>query len=143
MHKSIATIALMLVVGSAAAADSLDVSTFIGLWGVDYDHTMEEGKKSPKYDAERMPAMIKGMMAKMKIKLTEREMIYLRGAKEIKLPYSVTSSDAQSLTVSVNQGPQEVTVTFTLIDGEYMNFKSSGSDDMAYYVWKKEAETED
>ena len=128
----------MLIMGSTVAAGNLEINTFIGVWTVDYDRTMEEGKKSPKYDAERMPAMIKGMMAKMKIKLTDTEMIYLRGAKEMKFPYSVTSSDAQSVTITANPGPQEITIVFTLVDGEYMQFKSSGSDDMKYYVWKQE-----
>jgi hypothetical protein len=139
MHKALLVFAFVFIAG-AALAENLDMSRFVGLWGVDYERTMEEGKKSPKYDAEKMPAMIKGMMTKMKIRLTDSEMIYVRGAREVKMPYTVTSSDARSVTAGVSQGSQEITLTFILIDGEYMNFKSSGSDDMAYYVWKRESD---
>ena len=143
MRKIILAMALLGICSSCALDGNLDMSKFIGLWEVDYARTMEAGKKSPKYnekDAERMPAMIKRMMEKMKIKLTETEMIYLRGSKEIKVPYTVKSSDKTSITISAKQGSIDAAVVFTLIDGEYMSFKSSGSDDMAYYVWKKGAE---
>ena len=89
---------------------------------------------------QQMDVMRQRMMEKMKIKLTETEMIYLRGSKEIKVPYTVKSSDKTSITISAKQGSIDAAVVFTLIDGEYMSFKSSGSDDMAYYVWKKGAE---
>ena len=101
---------------------------------------MEASKKSPKYnkkDAERMPAMIKRMMGMMKIKLSEKEMIYLRGTRQMKAPFTIKSADKKSVTVVIKQGEQQITVIFTLLDKKYMNFKSSGSDDMDYYVWKK------
>lgn len=126
----------MFVTGGITAAD-LKIDAFSGTWSVDFDRTMEEAKKSPKYDGERVPAMIKRMMAKMKIDMTDKEMTYIRGAKEMKMPFTVKSSDDQSVTVSVKQGDQEATIKFTLIDGAFMNFNSSGSDDMDYYIWKK------
>ena len=143
MKKIIMAMALLAICVSCASDGTMDMSKFIGLWEVDYTRTMEAGKNSPKYsekDAERMPAMIKRIMATMKIQLTETEMIYLRGSKEVKVPYSVKSADKHSVTISVKQDSIEATVIFTLIDGEYMRFKSSGSDDMAYYVWKKGTE---
>lgn len=143
MRKVILAMALSAIWCSTTLAANMDMSKFVGQWEVDYDRTLTEGKKSPKYNekmAERMPAMIKRLMAKMKIKLTEKEMTYIMGTKEMKLPYSVKSADAKSVTISIKQGQKEVTVVFTLIDGKYMNFKSSGSDDMHYYVWKKGTE---
>ena len=140
MHKFILTAVIIVLWCGATTADELNMAVFKGVWAVHYDRTMEEGKKSPKYDEERMPAMIRGMMSKMKIKMTDSEMIYLRGTKEIKLPYTATSADADSASVVVKQGENEATITFTLIDNTYMNFKSSGSDDMDYYVWQRTAE---
>jgi hypothetical protein len=142
MNKIILTLALSVVWSSTALAGNLEMTAFTGQWEVDFDRTMEEVKKSPKYDeamAEQMPAIVKRMMSKMKIKITDQEMIYLLGTKEMALPYSVTSSDTESVTVSIQQGPEEVAVAFTLIEGQCMNFKSSASDDMHFYVWKRSA----
>ena len=143
MHKAMLTMVLSLVCGCGGQSGDLDVSKFIGVWEVDFDRTMEESKKSPKYDekmAERMPALIKRMMGTMTIRLTDKEMVYRRGTKDIAHPYSVKSSDENSVTITVKQEANEITIAFTLIDGEYMSFKSSASDDMNYYVWKKSAE---
>ena len=143
MRKIMLVMVLSVVWGCGAIDEDLDMSTFTGLWEVDFDRTMEEGKKSPKYDekmATRMPDMIKRMMATMKVKLTDKEMIYLRGTKEVVIPYTVNSSDQKSVTVTMKKETEEATAVFTLIDGEYMNFKASASDDMHYYVWKKGTE---
>ena len=143
MRKIMLVMVLSVVWGCGAIDEDLDMSKFTGLWEVDFDRTMEEGKKSPKYDekmATRLPDMIKRMMATMKVKLTDTEMIYLRGTKEVVIPYTVDSSDQKSVTVTMKQGPEEATAVFTLIDGMYMNFKTSASDDMHYYVWKKGTE---
>lgn len=140
MYRFIMTLTAVLTMSCAAFAGHLEISRFAGDWVVDYDRTLEAGKKSPKYDAERMPAMIKSMMEKMKIRMTENEMIYLRGKKELKIPFTVKSSDEKTLTVSVTQGNEQVTIVFTLIDGACMNFKSSGSDDMDFFIWTKAPE---
>ena len=143
IQKTMVIMALSVICCSMTWAGDLNMDTFIGVWEVDYDRTLEESKNSPKYDekmAERMPAMIKRMMGTMKIKLTEEEMVYARGAKEIKFPYTVKSSDAESVTISIAQEAAEITVVFTLVDEAYMGFKSSASDDMHYYVWAKATE---
>ena len=143
MRKIMLVMVLSVVWGCGAIDEDLDMSKFNGLWEVDFDRTMEESQKSPKYDektATRMPDMIKRMMANMKIKLTDKEMIYLRGTKEVVIPYTLKSSDQKSVTVTMKQGPEEASAVFTLIDGKYMKFKSSASDDMHYYVWKKGTE---
>ena len=144
MRKAILAMVFSAIWCSTTLAGNLDMGKLAGMWEVDYDRTMAEGKKSPKYDdkmAERLPAMVKRMMGRMRITLTDKEMIYVMGAKEMALPYTVKSSDANSVTVSAKQGTKEVTVVFTLIEATYMNFKSSGSDDMDYYVWKRATKT--
>lgn len=145
MRKTILAMLLVTVLGHGAFAEPLDIESFTGLWEVDFDRTMEAAKQSPKYDpaeAERMPDMIKRMMGKMKIRLTGTEMVYLRGSREMALPFSVSAADEASLTLGVKQGDQEATIVLNLIDGEFLNFKSSGSDDMDYYIWRKAETTE-
>ena len=129
-------LSLLSLAGHAAA---LDASKLAGLWEVDFDRTMEELKKSPKYkpeDIEKMPAMIKGMMARMKVKFSEKEFAFVQGGKEMSLPYTVQSETGASSVLAVKQGNQEQTLTVTLVDGKFLNVKSSGSHDLDYYIWK-------
>jgi hypothetical protein len=141
MWKHIALVAVISIfwVSQAMAGDN-EMNSFLGLWRVDFERTMEAAKKSPKYsakDAERLPAMVKKMMGMMKIKLADGNMSYVRGAKEISIPYRVKTASRNSATVACSHGDKTFDVRFTLIDGNYMNFKSSASDDMHYYIWKR------
>lgn len=140
MRHFVLTTVLLIASGCGNPVEDLHIGTFEGVWEVDFDRTMEEAKKSPKYDekmAARMPEMVKRMMARMKIKLTGSELIYLRGEKEMVLSYAVTVSNADSITVTVKSGTEGATVIFTHIEGKFMSLKSSVSDDLDYYVWKK------
>jgi hypothetical protein len=113
---------------------------FLGVWVVDYDQTMEEAKKSPKYQAKDAPliaGMIKRMMATMKIEFTRNEMIYLRGDRKNAIPYTVKSGGGSKTTLSCTAGGRQFEVVVTLREGTTMNFKSSGSDDMDFYIWKR------
>lgn len=141
MRKSIAFVTLISIFWvSQAIAGSNEMTPFLGLWHVDFERTMEAAKKSPKYsakDAERLPLMVKKMMGMMKIKLADGSMSYVRGSKEISIPYKVKTASGNSATVACSHGDKTFDVRFTLIDGNYMNFKSSASDDMHYYIWKR------
>jgi hypothetical protein len=123
-------------VGHAAA---LDAAKFAGLWELDFDRTMEEAKKSPKYkpaEAEKMPAMIKGMMERMKLKFSDQEFAFVQGGKETSVPYTVQSGTDTSAVLGVRQGGKDFTLTVTLIDGKFLKVKSSGTDDLDYLIWK-------
>ena len=113
---------------------------FQGLWSVDYELTLEEVKKSPNYSQEefnQMPAIIERMLAMMQIQISGNELIYRRGSTETVLPCSTERvSGSATFAVCTVQG-QTVEVKFTLIDGEYMNLKSSGSDDLDFYIWER------
>lgn len=141
MRKIIAFAALISICWvSQSLAGSNDMGHFIGLWRVDFERTMEEAKKSPKYsakDAERLPTIIKKMMEMMAIKLADGSMSYARGSRETTLPYKVKTASGNSATVAFTHGDKTFDVRFTLIDGNYMNFKSTASDDMDYYIWKR------
>ena len=114
---------------------------FIGKWTVKYELTMEESKKSPKYQpalAELKGLVIKNMVEQMKLEITAEEMIYSTNDNEPPVPYTVTSTGTggKSLTATSQVGDKEVQIIFTLIDDKYMNFKSTGTDDMNYYIWQ-------
>jgi len=119
-------------------ATDLAMAEFIGGWEVDLDRTIERAKDSPKYDAanaEDVPETIRKLMSMMKIEISETEIVYLRGAKKQALPYEFKSADPNSVTVTVHNGDEQANLVFSWVDEGRMNFKSSVSDDMNYYVW--------
>lgn len=142
MRVAILTMILIAACGCGVSQKNLEISQIQGVWKVDFDLTMEEVKKSPKYDAEdsTIPSMIKSMMATMNIQITDTDMIYSRRGKKMSIPYTIKSSDNTSLTLAVKQGPTEATIILTLRDENHMNFTSSASDDMDYYVWERSSE---
>lgn len=127
---------LVFLIGHAAA---LDLSKIAGLWEVEFDRTMEEAKKSPKYkpeDAANMPAMIKGMMTRMKVKFSDKEVTFVQGGKEMSMPFTVQSGTDTTAVLAVKQGGKEQTLTVTLVDGKFLKVKSSGTDDLDYFIWR-------
>lgn len=117
---------------------------FVGKWSVHLERTLAEGKKSPKYDKEnesKMVGFITSMMGSMRLEITDDKIVYLRGEKKISHQYTVKSRDDKgvSMTVTSKVGDKEIEIVFRLIEGEYMNFKSTGSDDMDYYIWEPES----
>ena len=132
-------IIVLLIVFVNTSSYASGINTFYGTWGVDFERTIEETKNSPKYSqeqADKMPNMIKRMMNMMKIRITESEMIYLRGEKEIAYHFRVVEETENSARIECSVNEQTFHIDFTLLEGAYMNFKSSGSDDMNYYIWK-------
>ncbi|MCK5528425.1 MAG: hypothetical protein KAI74_01970 [Kiritimatiellae bacterium] len=142
MRITILTMILIAACGCGSSQQNLDSNQIVGLWEVDFDLTMEEVKKSPKYDPQdsSLPVMIKGMMATMKVQITDTDMIYSRSGRQVSFPYSVTSSDTTSIILGVQNGTNTAAITITLRDADHMNFKSSASDDMDYYVWQRSTE---
>lgn len=136
-----ALVALSLIGCKKGAGSEPAKNPFIGKWTVSYELTMEESKKSPKYQpglSESMGKTIKKMVERMKIEITAEEVIYSMNDNEQAAPYTITSTgtDGKSLIATSQAGDKEVQITFTLINDKYMNFKSTGTDDMDYYIWQ-------
>jgi len=138
----IIVLAALSLFGCKKGADTQPArNPFIGKWTVNYELTMEESKKSPKYQpevAQLIGMVIKNMAERMKLEITAEEMIYSKDDSKQPVPYTITSTDTagKSLTAASQAGDKEVQIIFTLIDDKYMNFKSTGSDDMNYYIWQ-------
>jgi len=130
-------LSIMIANGDAHAKG---INYFYATWEVDFERTLEESRKSPKFSQEdlvKMPDMIRKMMDIMKVRITKSEMIYLRGEKEIAYPFVVVEETENSARIECSVNEQTFHIDFTLLDNKYMNFKSSGSDDMNYYIWKQ------
>ena len=115
-----------------------DIKGFTGKWAVDMDRTMEEVKKSPKFAKDGPPPQsFNDMLAKMKISLSETNFALARGTREESLPFVVESATPTNAVLAVKMGQREARLTLTLVDKKYLNVKSSVSDDLTYYIWKK------
>ncbi len=116
------------------------IDLFLGEWSVNIERTLEEVKKSPKYnpeDAANMSEMLKKVISMMRIEVKDRELISSRGNRRTVLPYTLKSSGDDTVTLSVLASGKEVEIKLSLIDGKYMNLKSSATDDMDYYIWER------
>ena len=130
--------------GSEPVAEP-EAHAFIGTWIIDYDRSLEEAKNSPDYTpaaAEKMPAFIKKLMEQMKLQITDSEIVYMMGENRQAMAYTIESQTATSLVANAHAGENRASMNFTLIDGQYMNLKSSASDDMTYYIWKPDEQAD-
>ncbi len=121
-----------------AQEDTLELLN--GKWTVDYDLTIENAKNSPKYSEEmaaKMPEMVKSFMNHMTLEIADAMVIYHMGEKSQEMAFEVDSIDGDTVVLKLIVPDQEVCLTFTLMADQKMNFKSSGSDDMDYYIWHK------
>ena len=139
--RRIAVLAIVALLSPAVVpAAEPDMSRFLGSWSVDYDRTMERAKESPKFSEqdEKMSVMLQQLMEVMKMKITEREMVYIRGPKETPVAYMPKTQTKDVTTVSCSVGEHSFDVNLSLIDGAFLSLKSSGSDDMDFIVWKRD-----
>ncbi len=146
----IITLSAMSLLGCKKKADTPPVAKnpFIGKWTIDYDRTMEETKKSPKYKPEvdqLFGMLIQNKVEEMKLDITSDKVIISKDGQEQIDAYTVTftGSDGRTMIATSAAGDEQVQMTFTLIGDDYINFKSTGSDDMDYCIWKRAAESED
>ncbi|MCP4347320.1 MAG: hypothetical protein GY795_17580 [Desulfobacterales bacterium] len=126
----------------STCSEELTINCITGKWGVDYERTLEEVKKSPKYDPEQdeqFQRLIKEMMESMTLEIKESYIIYhLEIAQQTEeAAFEVVSSSKDSLIVAGEIEGNEFELTFRLIDNEFLNVVSSATDDMTYYIWKR------
>ena len=138
--KRLAFALLVATLAMVAMAGDAGMGRFIGVWSVDYERTIEEARKSPKVspeEIERMPAIIERMMASMSIEVNDAELVYVVGPRRSALPYTVKEVAGPTTTVVVSVKEQQAEMRFTVVAGDRMMFKSSQTDDMDFYVWKR------
>ena len=127
---------------SPATSPADGMKPFQGLWRVSYEQSLAAFKQSPEYSPEQfeaMPPMARLFLEKMEARITGNEIaLSIPGAAQaIAISCAVTRvSEATTFANCTSKG-QTVEVAFKLIDGEYMNFKLSNSDDADYLIWKR------
>ena len=137
---SVLSILVLVAAGWTAAATS-EMKPFLGSWSIDLDRSVEAALAAgvvPESEAEQLPTLVRRMMETIQLRVTESELIYARGGKESVLPCAPRQSDGNAVTIDCQVGGQTMEATFTLLDKEHMSFKSSGSNDMDFIVWKRQ-----
>lgn len=126
---------------------SAQTNPFVGNWIVHPEHSIAEGKKSPEYANQPQAKMLGFMSAVMdspSLEITGDKMLFVRGDERKVQLYKVKSRDdeAGTMTVTVKADGKSIEILFTTVEDMYMNFKSTGTDDMNYFIWERETGSE-
>lgn len=128
------------VVATHGYAQTTALERLKGTWVIDYDGTLEYAKNSPKYtpkEAAVLPGQLKLLRGLMKMQITDTQVVTYRGDRRQALAYTPEDVGTDRVVLKTAARGQEVTLTFTFKAGGGMNMRSSGSDDMDYFLWKK------
>lgn len=120
-----------------------DIKPFIGQWGVDVPATLEEMKKSPKYNPEQAAqyaAHVKKMSGQLLLTVGESQINIDLDMRTRAIPYKVVNSTEKETQVAFDTGKQKGGITFTRIGKDRINFKFTEGDDLNIYVWKRSLE---
>ena len=141
MRKKIYTMAgLILLTGSTAFADMPEALK--GDWVIDAPASEVHMQTSPKWkpeDAQYLP-MIMNRMAQVRYAFAGDTITVSMRGKQQPLPVTLAKSEDKRWIFEGLAGEQTVTLTVSLNEAGNMNIRSSATDDMDYYLWKR-AET--
>jgi len=142
MKKGIVTFLLGLLIAFSSTAAENGIKKFMGMWKVNYEKTLLEVKKSPKYKAKdeaRMKHAIKKMLKRMTLTIKENELIFDMGKRKQILKSIKREYRNNNLIMFFEMGKKKIKfqVTFSLVEKKFLNFKSTASDDMNFYIWEK------
>jgi hypothetical protein len=110
-----------------------------GSWVIDAEGSEAFMKTSPKWDAagaKFLPTILKRMAQVTYAFEGDNFVVAMRG-KEHKLPVTLVKSEGNTHIFEAKRGEKVMTITVTLNDKDQLNVRSSGSDDMDYYLWKR------
>ncbi len=138
MIKLFALFFMVLSLSNIAKAN--EINSFIGKWSVHTELTFEEVKQSPKFkpeEAEMGRKMLNRISKIMQLEIKETSMAFQRGKKITEMPYIIKASSPNSFEAEMTQKGKNYILKFKLIEKKYLSFKSSGSHDMDFYIWKR------
>ena len=121
-----------------------------GTWIIDAKATETHMKTSPKWkaeDANYLPTIMKRMSQVVYEFDDDAITVSMRGKKR-PLQVVLKQSEKKMYTFDGNVGDRVITLTVSITDKGNLNIRSSATDDMDYYLWKrglpdKEAKVDD
>ena len=110
-----------------------------GTWVIDLVPSIQYMQTSPKWTdqtATHLPPILQ-RMSQVMCEFTDDSMVMsIRGKKKI-LPVSLKSTQANVIIFERAVGDQPTTLTVTLMNGTNINIRSSISNDLDFYLWKR------
>lgn len=110
-----------------------------GSWILDAEATEKQIKSSPSFKAEDekyLPAILK-RMSLVSYTFTETAITVAMRGKEQIMPVVLKEHEAAVYIFEGKAGEDTVTMTVRFIDEETINIRSSATDDMDHYLWKR------
>jgi len=132
-------VSMIIVATSATVASAEMPKELKGSWILDAQATQKYVKTSPKWKAEdekHLPMIIK-RMSQMQYKFTDDAIVMSMRGREQVIPVSLKKSDAKKYVFDGKLRGQDVTMTVFFMDDATINIRSSATDDMDYYLWKR------
>jgi hypothetical protein len=139
MHRCFFAVGFAMLVSAAPCrAERLDL--FIGTWRIDYDATLKEARKSPKYRPEEdklVRKILRRTADSMTLSVTDSELAFASGDKASVIAYEITSQKAGQAILAYKNSDSDATITLEIRGADMMNLRSSVTPDMDYYIWKR------
>lgn len=138
LHAAVIGVVLGAVVASASIGAEMP-EELKGTWVLNQEATQEYVKQSPKWkagDEKTLPLMLKAM-SRIRYIFSEKSVTVVIGERKQELPVTLKEhKDGKWVFTGAVEGKQ-FTLTVTLDKKGNLNFRSSASDDMDYYLWQK------
>ena len=110
-----------------------------GSWILDAAKTEANIKASPKWkpgDEKMLPTIFKHM-AQVLYSFNDEQVAASRRGKEMSIPIEKVESDADKHVISCQVQDKPMTITVTFVDKDTINIRSSMTNDMDYFLWKR------
>ncbi len=110
-----------------------------GSWILHASATETHMKTSPKWKAEHakyLPTVMK-RMSKVLFEFGDNAIVASTGSKQQTLPVMLKESSRTKYVFEGRVREKSVTMTVSFVDDRTINIRSSATDDMDYYLWKR------
>jgi len=140
MRKIEAVLAALVMAAVSTTAIAAEMPKELkGSWILNAEATTEYMKTSPKWDeatAKHLPMIIKRMSKLVYLFEDDVITVSMRG-KGHALPVVLKSTDKKTYVFEAKAGKRVITLTVSINDAGNLNIRSSATDDMDYYLWKR------
>ena len=137
LGKALAVVAILTVPVAEAWAEMPD--ELKGSWVLDASATEEHLKTSPRWkaeDAKYLPTVLK-RMSQFLFEFEESAIVStMRGRQQI-IPVVLKENSGNGYVFEGRVRDQSLTLTVSFVDDQTINIRSSASDDMDYFLWKR------
>ena len=140
----IMSIILILLAGCSKSADEL----VIGSWVADYNRTMKSIMDSEIWaemsETEQVlfPDILEEMLQNVVIEIDKEKLRMIVRDIENDYPCTITDVDKDNVTLQCESEGNVIELVVNIIDKNHMSFKSSATNDMDYYIWKRSGKIE-